>query len=440
VGRFLHTVWPFPTHVQPNLAVARALSERGHDVAFYTGPDAAGVVASEGFRVFPFRAVDGAEVGRALDSITSRRGSPHSRGLLWRRFLLETVPAQLADIEAVRADWSPDVLVCDLAMWGPILVTAESSSIPAAVLSHLAFCMLPGAMGPVPGVVLPPPRGAMARLHARLAAGLMHVVAHGLRRTASRIRSDHGLARLGTTVTGHGGKMGLYLVPSVPELDYSRRDLPASVHYVGPCLWGGPGPDAALGWPEGAEAGGRRVLVVEGNLHGGDPELPRLAARALVGPGLQSVILLGERREAEAAASLAGASESRVGRGLPSRPLLDGADVVVTSGNSDATLAALAAARPVLVMPRLWDQGELAWRVADAGAGLRLRRGARTPEAFREAVERVAATPSFGLQARRLADSLGGRGGPRRAAELLEGLLEGRRPTGDREADEREAG
>ncbi len=31
--------------------------------------------------------------------------------------------------------------------------------------------------------------------------------------------------------------MPLYLVPSVPELDYNRRDLPATVHYIGPLIW-----------------------------------------------------------------------------------------------------------------------------------------------------------------------------------------------------------
>ena len=33
------------------------------------------------------------------------------------------------------------------------------------------------------------------------------------------------------------GRLPLFLIPSSPEFDYGRRDLPASVHYVGPLMW-----------------------------------------------------------------------------------------------------------------------------------------------------------------------------------------------------------
>jgi len=62
MAKFLFTVWPFPGHVHPNLAIAHALCERGHEAAFYTGGSARASLEAEGLRCFPFRQVDEARV------------------------------------------------------------------------------------------------------------------------------------------------------------------------------------------------------------------------------------------------------------------------------------------------------------------------------------------------------------------------------------------
>ena len=56
-ARYLLCCWPFPGHVNPNVAVARALRERGHDVAFYTGEEARATIEGQGFEVHGFERV-----------------------------------------------------------------------------------------------------------------------------------------------------------------------------------------------------------------------------------------------------------------------------------------------------------------------------------------------------------------------------------------------
>jgi len=73
-------------------------------------------------------------------------------------------------------------------------------------------------------------------------------------------------------------------------------------------------------------------------------------------------------------------------------------------------------------VPSDWDHPETGWRLAEAGAGVRLASKACTPQRLREAVELVLREPSFRQNAQRLAASLARCGGPARAAELLEGL------------------
>lgn len=58
MAKFLLTVWPFPTHLHPNLALAHALKEHSHEVAFFTAPGATPLIEGEGFRCFPFRELD----------------------------------------------------------------------------------------------------------------------------------------------------------------------------------------------------------------------------------------------------------------------------------------------------------------------------------------------------------------------------------------------
>jgi UDP:flavonoid glycosyltransferase YjiC (YdhE family) len=66
MARFLIAVWPFAGHIFPLIAVAHALTARGHAVAFYTGADQHHLVTSEGFEHFPFRHVDERRVHELL--------------------------------------------------------------------------------------------------------------------------------------------------------------------------------------------------------------------------------------------------------------------------------------------------------------------------------------------------------------------------------------
>ncbi len=142
VAKFLFTVWPLPGHVHPNLAIAHALRERGHEAAFYTGGSARALLEAEGFRCFPFRRVEEVRIEAivlALDALSLQ---------WWRARRRKALLRELEDLAAVLSVWRPGVVVCDPAMWGPLLVLQESARIPLAVMSYVAACMLPDLMVP----------------------------------------------------------------------------------------------------------------------------------------------------------------------------------------------------------------------------------------------------------------------------------------------------
>ncbi|MEO7271628.1 MAG: glycosyltransferase, partial [Vicinamibacterales bacterium] len=267
MAKFLFTVWPFPGHVHPNVAIAHALGARGHEAAFYTGGSMTASLGAEGFRCFPFQQVDEAQVTAsilALDAMSLQWWKAARQKRLLREWLLGTVEAQLRDLNEVIDRWRPDVLVGDPGMWGPLLVLHETARIPLAIMSYVAACMLPGPGGPIVGLPLPQTRGSLDRLGRRVLQGVARLVGADVRRAANRIRARYGLPPVPVSVTAFAGEMPLYLVPSTPEYDRQRADLPPSVRYVGPCEWDKPASAPAPAWLTELPRDRPLVYVTEG--------------------------------------------------------------------------------------------------------------------------------------------------------------------------------
>ena len=426
MARFLFTVWPFAGHVNPTMAIAHALRTRGHVAAFYTGKSVCPLVEGEGFRGFPFMKDDEERLyclARPFYHFPSfwtqlRRAKEFKAGL--REWLLDTIPQQIEDLEPVLAEWQPDVLVCETALWGPILVLHETRRIPMAIFSTVAACLLPGPDAPAWGRGLPRPRNRSARLRSRLEREVVRWLSADFRAGVNALRRRYGLPPLRISVTEFAGQMPLYLVPSTPEFDYERRDLPSSVHYVGPCLWDKSSHEPPPAWLAQLPHDRPVVHVTEATVHMQEPLLLRTAARALGDRPMHVVMTTGGHRDPADLDLGPLASNIRVERYVPHSDLLPRTAVVVTMGGAGTVLAALKAGVPLVVVPTEWDKPENAQRVVEAGAGLRLEPNRCTPERLRGAVERVLQEPSFRQNAERLAAAFSRYGGAARAAELLE--------------------
>ncbi len=425
MAKFLFTVWPFPGHVHPNAAIACVLRERGHEAAFYTGGSARAMLEAEGFSCFPFRRIDEAQVERtvsALDGLSLQWWRVRRRKALLCEWLLETIDAQLEDLAAVLPVWRPDITVCDPAMWGPLLVLQETARIPLAIMSYVGACMLPGPEGPILGLPLPRTHGRFGRYGRRLLRSVANAAPADVRRAAGQFRARHNLPPIRTTVTAFAGQMPLYLVPSTPAFDRRRCDLPRSVQYVGPCQWEKPSGDSTARWLTDLPRDRPLVYVTEGTLHAKPPFLLRAALKGLSSLPVRVIATTGKHRDPASLGLGAIPPNARVEQWVPHSDLLPRTDVVVTTGGTGTVLASLSAGVPLVVVPTAWDQPENAWRVAEAGAGIRLPPSRCTPERLRDAVARVLNQNSFRENARRLAADFARYGGAAQAAGLLEDL------------------
>jgi MGT family glycosyltransferase len=425
MAEYLIAIWPIAGHYNPGLALAHALRERGHEVAFYTGARARGLIEAEGFRVFPFRRVDESSVDRVFFGEADDSWVTHhfrqSRRL--RDWIVGMLPEQVEDLADLLRRWRPDGIVCDWSMWGPYAIVGERHDLPVAIFQFQAGCFIPGPGAPPPGFGLPPPRTAVTRLIARLARGAVTAMTVDLRRTANRVRAAHGLTPLSMTVSELAGRMPLYLVTSVPELDYRRTDLPGSVHYVGACVWDKPRGEPAPAWLSELRRDLPIVHVSEGTIHARAPRLLKAAAAGLADRPMQVVMTTGtHRRPAELGLDPL-AANIMVEPWIAHSDLLPRTDVVVTTGGAGTVLASLSAGVPVLVIPTEWDKPETARRVVEAGVGLHLSPRRCTPARVRAHVERLLEDMSFRERARHLSRVLAESGGARKAAELVERCL-----------------
>jgi UDP:flavonoid glycosyltransferase YjiC (YdhE family) len=430
-ARLLFTCWPFEGHVFPALSIALAARERGAEVAFYTGRRLAPVVESQGIECFPFDRMPPVweRIHEREHGLSGRRRSLQLQREVFRDWLVGSIPEQVADVRAVMDRWHPDVIVTDGSMWGPSLVLHEAAGIPVVFASTILYPLVPGEDAPLPGSGLGPPKGAAGRAVGRGIGRAVDVLARGARRRLDDIRAAYGLGPLGCSVNEWMGRLPLYVVGSIPELDFNRRDLPPSVRYVGPLLWHPPEPPGTLAWLEQVRADRPWVHVTEGTSHFQEPLLLPAAARGLAGAPFETIVTTGRERN-PAALGLPPAPNVHVTDWLSHGELLPRCAAIVTTGGAQTIVSALAAGVPLVVVPTLWDKPANARRVAAAGVGVQVAPRACTPERLRAAVDDVLREPSYRRNAARMAEALAAAPGPAGAAEMIAALAGARAPVG----------
>lgn len=389
---------PYAGHTNPMLAIAAALVARGYRATFlHTGPPP---VAPAG--VMTVRLVPGTGRGVTLAALPAVR-------LTARRTagLLDVLPGTLREIGA-------DAVVADQ------LEPAGALAAAALGLPWVSVaCALP--VNREPGV--PPPftawpyRDDAAGLKRNRAGWQVHdVLMRPLSQVIARWGADHGLAQrcLEDTFSPLA-----QISQMVPGLDFPRRDLPATFHYVGPIR----AARAAPPWDADRRAGGRRLVFASlGTLQGHRADLFGEIAAAAGSLGVDLLIAHGGRLPAAAAAGLPGAPEVR--DFVPQQAVLAQAAALVGHGGMNTVMDAIAAGVPAVLVPLAFEQAAIAARLERTGAGIavrgpllqgRLFRGRR----IRAALRAVLDEPGWRDAAAALRREADVAGGAARAAEII---------------------
>lgn len=427
MAKILFITLSYPGCLHVNMAVAQAMSRRGHKIAFYTSESVRYRVEESGFICFSFdpKLQAGFDHMVLSDDVM---GGTLARMLRFRQYMrqafVDGIPQQLADLERILQQWPTDLIVCDPGVWGTFLILAEKRpDLRMVLLSYIAGSTLPGPDAPPLGLGLPLPQNWRSRLAAWAGGRVLNWYMSDVRRAASQMRQRYGLPPFTGPVIKLAHDLPLFLIPSCPEFDYNRRDLPASVHYVGPLNWYPPLEPPA--WLAELPRDRPWVHVTEASQSGQAPVVIRAAVQVLADLPVQVVFTtVGTRDPSELGLgqlppNAAGAKWINYDQLLPL------VDVVICTGGSGTILACLQRGIPVVAIPT-WDHGDNAQRLVQVGAGLRLDPARFTPEDIRQAVQKALANPSYRENAQRISPFLNRLGGSERAADLIEQVLSSR--------------
>ncbi|GCE01277.1 glycosyltransferase [Embleya hyalina] len=385
--RFMFVVPPFAGHVNPTVAVAAALTERGHE-AVWCGPPEILDLLPLGARLFATADSPGAPGGYARLHARWQR----LRGVGALRFLVEETLVPLAHtmlpgVAAAVAGYRPDVVVADQQTFAGAFAAVKAG--------------IPWATSATTSAEFTRPLVGFPKIDAWVRTRIAETaVAAGVPGDCDPRFSPR-----------------LVLVFSTPELVGPTDAIPAHHRYVGPAFGRRP---ATVDFPwDRLDPDRRHVLVSLGTLNrdAGDRFYPAVvAATRPLADRVQLILAAPER--------LAGppAEHVLVREFVPQPALLPHLDAVVTHGGHNTVCEALAFGLPLVLAPIRDDQPIVARQVVVAGAGVRVRFGrAHVPE-LRAAVTDVLDRPELRAGAARIRASFAAAGGADAAAERLEEL------------------
>lgn len=384
-------------HVNPSLEVIRELVARGHRVTYAVPPAFAEKVAATGARPVLY---------------TSTLPGPDADPEAWGSTLLDNVEPFLEDaiqalpqlIQAYDGD-EPDLVLHDI------------TSYPARVLAH---------RWGVPAISLSPNLVAWDGYEEEVAEPMWAEPRKTERGQAYYARFEAWLAENGITehpdpFVGRPAR-SLVLIPKALQPHADRVD--ERVHtFVGACQ----GDRADQGdWQRPADAE-KVALVSLGSAFTKQPSFYRACVRAFADlPGWHLVLQIGRHVDPAELGDVPANVE--VHSWVPQLAVLRQADLFVTHAGAGGSQEGLATATPMIAVPQAVDQFGNADMLQSLGVARRLSTEEATAERLRETALALSGDPEVARRLKEIQSAMAEEGGTRRAADLIEAELAGRRP------------
>ena len=397
MSRFLIVTLPLAGHAHRAVAIADALSARGHQVAWcgsnaYLGPllAADATVFPTGTRLFREQA------GHGIAALKS----------LWQQYLIPMARFTLPAVDRAIGEYQPDVVLVDQhALAGAL--AAHRRGLPWASL-------ITGAME------LTHPLAALPRVDAWIRAQLASFCRDAAGDAASGMAGQAGGSADRSVSADRGVDLlfspYLVIACTTPAL---TGDHPFPDHFalVGAVMLDRPG---SFPW-DLLDPARRHVLITVGTLATGlaaDFYQRAAAAVAPLSAAVQAIIAGPPALVPDPPGNVLMTGS------VPMLALLPRLDAVISHGGMNTVSETLAHGLPLVIAPIRHDQPVVASQVARAGAGIRVPFSRVRPAQLREALVTVLDDPSYRQAAGRIRDSFAAAGGAPAAAARLECLAQ----------------
>lgn len=413
-------------HISPLLNVARGLVARGDRVTVLTSARHADKIRAVGAEPRPLpRAADYDD--STLDA--DLPGRAETSGLARINFDIKSIfvrplPHQFSALQELLATDRFDAVIADAFFLGvlPLLLGDPAERPPILSYSTTPLFLTSRDTAPAGPGIAPMP-GMIGRLRNRvLTRTTQSLLLRPGQRATERMLDAMGVPRLPVFVLDSAILADRVIVPTVPEFEYRRGDLPSHVRFVGPVS---PLPSSDfLAPPWWGELNSPRpvVHVTQGTIDNADlTRLVEPTITALADEDVTLVVTTGGRPVSQIRTPLP--ANTFVAEFLPHDVLLPRVDVMVTNGGYGAVQRALCDGVPLVVAGQTEDKPEVAARVQHFGVGVDLRTGTPTPAQVRRAVQTVLRDPGFRVKAALLRSVYAGYDGVAEIAKLIDEVV-----------------
>ncbi|MDX1613878.1 MAG: glycosyltransferase [Candidatus Promineifilaceae bacterium] len=392
---------PTSGHVNPALALTAGLVEAGHEVITYLTPGYRDKVLATGsaFRAYPEDVVND-----EYFSAVARRFNPPRLATILLDSARELLPQLRTDLEREQP---AAVLYDSMCPWGRL--AARAVSLPAVTSMTLLDLGLPQ-------LIKSGFAGEALRLLIQNAPWMGRLF-----RAMWRLRRTHGLpvAPFPKVLNWAGD---LTLVYTARRFWPRSDGLGDEYVFVGPPIR--PRPDQS-GFPFERLDPERSLLYVSlGTVFNDNPDFFRQCIAAFGQREMQVVMALGEQVQAADLGTIP--DNIIVWPYVPQLEILPQTSLFITHGGMNSVHEGLYHDVPLLLVPQQVEQGLVAVRVAEMGAGLVLHDGRATAAQLRAASNQVLNEPGYRASAAELGAALRATGGVPRAVAAMETFV-GRR-------------
>jgi MGT family glycosyltransferase len=398
MSRFVFTLWDGGGNSPPVLSVAGALVRRGHDVRVIADPILASAVTAAGARHLPWttapQRVDNSEPEIIRDY---EARTPIGEVTRLRERLIIGPAAKYADDVLAELSREPaDAVVSEALLMGS-LIAAEAAGLPSiSLMPNIYVGAVPGV--PPFGMGLRARDGAAGRARDRLVRRLSSSLWDKDLDSLNDLLRRHGLAPVPTVFAMLERPDRVLVLTSAAFEIGGGANVPPNVRYCGPRL---DDPRWAEGWEEPPGNDPLILVSLSTTVQGQDPMIRRVID-ALSRLPVRGLVTTGPSYDAGA---IDPPPNVTVVASAPHSVVLRHAAAVVTHAGHGTVIKALAAGVPVVCLPVGRDQPDTAARVVAAGAGRRLRPGAR-PAAIAKALQSVLEDPAYRRGAERMAAAI----------------------------------
>lgn len=395
-------------HLNPIIALSKQLMVRGHRVTLFLEPEMEERVRREGLEFSP--------IGCSKEQRSDTRRQKASSGIAALRRRIRRVVADmemfLREGPAALTRAGIDALIVDeIALSGPTL--AEMLRLPYCVIST----SVPHNFGWSAPRRIAPPRSCFSRVENALLELSVLRMRGPVRRSLDRFRRQAGLGPVREIQKSFPALAHITQLPQC--LDFPRTGLPRNFHYTGPFVDETARPSMEFPWEQ---LDGRPLAYASlGTTLKGEPTTFRLIAEACDGLDLQLVISLGGRRDTEMFQGLTG--KALVVKDAPQLELLKRADIVITHAGSNTAFETLLHGKPMIALPKTFDQPAIAARLEWLGVAEVLRAKGVTSPKIRAALTKVLNDPNYRSAAQALQMKIKSTRGLARAADVIEEVL-----------------